>query len=537
MIGTVRKLVTRWLAGTPVLPAPAHAASAAEAPAELQSGLQSIFSSGVAAFRAGRYHDAAACFERFLENKHDDSEAQVNLGLAYQKLGRLDEAADCFVLALQFSPGYPEAHFNLGVVALQQARFADAVSGFERAIALKPDYAEALNNLGYAQFYYLDEALPAEENLRRAIALKPALLDAHCNLGMWFQHQGRLDEALAKYDEVLQRDPAQHEARLNRALLLLARGNFAKGWPEYEIRKIASPHFCPRGFVYPEWQGQEIAEKTVLVYGEQGLGDEILFASCLPDLIARAGHCVIDCSPKLEKLFRRSFPGTVVHGAPQTEHDTSWLSAVLPIDYQVAIGSLPLHFRSSATDFPRRRGYLTADPARAEYWRQRLDRLGPGLKVGISWTGGTPSTRQRLRSTILSDWLPIFRIAGCHFVNLQYGRREPEITGLDREHGIKLCHWPEAIDDYDETAALVSALDLVVSVQTAVVHLCGALGRGVWVLVPVIPEWRYLASGEASPWYPSVRLFRQARPGEWRPVIERIAGKVRDLVNRSRGVD
>jgi hypothetical protein len=328
-------------------------------------------------------------------------------------------------------------------------------------------------------------------------------------------------------DRLLAVRPDLEEARLNRALALLTTGDYQRGWEGYEARKRARCNFLPRAFPAPEWQGQDITEKSLLVYGEQGLGDEIMFASCLPDVIARAQRCVIDCSPKLEKLFRRSFPKAVVHGAPQTERDTSWLASMPPIDYHVAIGSLPYHFRKHLVDFPRHQGYLRADPARVAHWRHRLDELGSGLKVGVSWAGGMASTRQQLRSIALSDWLPIFRTGGCHFISLQYGDHEQEMVALSREHGVTLHHWPEAIEDYDEIAALVSALDRVISVQTSVVHLSGALGRPAWALIAAVPEWRYLDHGETMPWYPSLRMWRQQMLGQWAPVVEQVAAALK----------
>jgi hypothetical protein len=187
------------------------------------------------------------------------------------------------------------------------------------------------------------------------------------------------------------------------------------------------------------------------------------------------------------------------------------------------MGSLPLYLRKREEDFPRHPGYLKADPARVAYWRQRLAGLGTGLKVGISWRGGTSKTRIRSRSIPLADWLPVLQQHGVDFVSLQYGDVADELEQLQQQHGIALPHWQDAIDDYDETAALVSALDLVVSVCTAVIHLSGALGREVWILTPATPEWRYTFHGDSLPWYPSSRLYRQAVIGEWSPVFHRVA--------------
>ncbi len=203
------------------------------------------------------------------------------------------------------------------------------------------------------------------------------------------------------------------------------------------------------------------------------------------------------------------------------------------IDFHVTAGSVPRQFRRSADAFPRHNGYLRPDPGRVQYWRQRLAELGPGPKVGISWRGGMPSTSRGLRSIDLPVWAPLLRSPSIHFVSLQYGDTASELDRLLCDDGIPVHSWREPIDDLDETAALVCALDLVVSVCTAVIHLSGALGRPVWILVPSSAEWRYGAAGEAMPWYPSARLFRQRTAGQWEPVlhdVERaLRGWVRDV--------
>ena len=251
-----------------------------------------------------------------------------------------------------------------------------------------------------------------------------------------------------------------------------------------------------------------------------------MFASCLQQIVDAARRCIVECSPQLEALFRRSFPGAQVYAAAPERSIPEAIKAE-PIDCETPIGSLPLYLRRSAHDFPRHHGYLRADPGRVAIWRQRLSGLGSGLKVGVSWQGGTHLTRSPLRSIPLSRWSPIFAAEDTCFVSLQYGDTTAVLEELASRHGRRVAHWQEAIDDYDETAALVSALDLVISVQTAVVHLTGALGRPAWVMVPYCPEWRYGFAGESMRWYPSVRLFRQSSFGEWEPVIDAVARELR----------
>jgi tetratricopeptide (TPR) repeat protein len=490
-----------------------------------------LFEAGVRHFGAGRYDEAARCFERVLDAEHAHAEAHLNLGLAYQRLGRREDASDSFLLALAARPDFAEAHFNHGVLTLEAGAHEAAARSFEAAIGCRNAYPEALSNLGYVQARYLGRPGEAERNLRRAIEIDPAFADAWCNLGLLLQDQGRFDEALAAYEEALRHDPAQQEARLNRALLWLAREDYARGWPEYEIRKRASSHFLPRGFPWPEWDGA-VAPGTLLVYGEQGLGDEIMFASCIPDLVERAGRCVIECSPKLEKLFRRSFAPAAVFSGPQSAGAPAWLPLAPKIDCQVAMGSLPLHFRRTRAAFPRRSHYLQADPARIAHWKARLERLGGGRSIGISWRGGTAHTHRDRRSIGLVELLPLLRLPGVRFVSLQYTDCRDELDRFEAGHRVRIEHWDEAIADYDETAALAAALDGIVSVQTALVHLAGALGTPAWAMVPAVPEWRYLHVGEALPWYASLRVLRQSSPGDWAGVIARVTSEVAATVGR-----
>ena len=522
--------VTASPVAAPDSPAPAgRAGDPTLAGHACDSEYRAIFESGIAAFRAGRYEEAVQRFERCIELRGDDADAHLNLGISCHRLGRREDAADSYALALAHRADFAEAWFNLGTLDLERGAYESAAATLERAVRLNPRHAIALCNLGYVQFKYLNRVEEGEENLRRAVQAQPGYAPARLNLGMLLHERGLLDEALSAYQEALRRDPDLAEARLNRALVWLARGDFARGWPQYEARKGGSAHFISRHFPFPEWDGRPAPGRTVLVYGEQGLGDEIMFASCLPDVIARAGRCVIDCAPQLERLFRRSFPGAVVHGGRQDASDLAWLNGVGPVDFQIAIGSLPRHFRKNRADFPVHTGYLEADGATVERWRERLRLLGSGAKIGVSWRGGTVHTRSRLRSVELAELLPLLRTPGARFVSVQYGDCREELARFRADHGIAIEHWPDALTDYDQTAALVAALDLVISVQTAVVHLAGALGRPAWVLVPVAPEWRYLVTGDDMPWYPSARLFRQRAPRAWQETVESITAELARL--------
>jgi hypothetical protein len=263
---------------------------------------------------------------------------------------------------------------------------------------------------------------------------------------------------------------------------------------------------------------------VLLVYSEQGVGDEIFFASCMGDVLTKARNCLVECDPRLVALYSRSFPNAeVIASTRNTEHDSN---VHLPsFDLQIPIGSLPRHFRRSLDSIPQRRRYLVPNPTLQEKWTERFAELGDGLKVGISWRGGKQEISRRRRSTRLDQWEAVLSRPGVSFVNLQYGDCVEELEELYRTSGVQIHDWNDAdpLVDLDGFAAQISALDLVISIDNATVHMAGALGVDVWTLLPFSPDWRWLLNRDDSPWYPSIRLFRQSRIGEWDDVFNAAA--------------
>ena len=401
----------------------------------------------------------------------------------------------------------------------------------ETMLSERPDDLEALKCLGSVlqNMHCPDQALAYYEKAHGFDPDDPELLN---NLGIVLRELGRLDAAIAKFDAAIARNPDFVLARWHRALAYLLRHDFARGWPDYELR-LVSAELPLRTAHYPRWDGGALGGRSLLVYAEQGLGDEIMFASCLPQVIVASRHCVVECSPRLETLFRRSLPQASVYSST-AGGDPPPAVREAGIDAQVAMGSLPQFLRRSWSDFPRHRGYLQADPQRVQIWRERLAMLGPGLKVGISWQGGTQLSRRPLRSIPLARWAPLLQSPGVQCVSLQYTECGAEIAAVEAATGVRIADWREVRDDLEHTAALITALDLVISVCTAVIHLGGALGRPVWVLAPYSPEWRYGIVGDAMPWYPSVRVYRQPRFGAWEPVIAAATQALRGLAAEAR---
>jgi tetratricopeptide (TPR) repeat protein len=543
--------------------------SVPERTAPTSPGALTDFEHGTSLYEARRYEHAVERFEAALAARHDWADAHYNLGLALYQLRRLEEAGDAFSMAQYFAPDMLEAYVGLahaeneqgkvaealatidsllrleannagahnlkGTLLLSKADVTGALASFENAVAADPQGALGHSNLGYVLFRELGEFERGAYHIERALQLDPENEDILCNHTMVLAHCGEDEQAIALCGRLLVNVPEMHEARLNRALALLKLGRFDQAWDDYEARKITRSNYVARAFPCPEWRGEDLRGKTILIYGEQGLGDEIMFASCFDEIIRLVGRCVIECSPRLGSLFQNSFPNASVVAGNQSAALPKWWAREAAIDYQVAAGSLPRYLRRSPADFPSHNGYLSPDEARIARWRGQLASLGPGLKVGISWRGGKPSTRSNLRSLDLGAFAPLMRTQSAHFVDLQYGDTADERTKFAREYGLNLHSWREAIDDLHETAALIRALDLVISVCTAVVHLAGAIGRPVWVLVPASPEWRYLAKGSAMPWYPTARLYRQRVHGDWRPVLDEIVADFNRLFLRSGG--
>lgn len=442
---------------------------------------------------------------------------------ALAALQRHADAAEAYREFLRANPGHPGAAYALAAWHHGRGEHEEALALLRPLAELRPVQRDACNLLGLILARELGCFAEGERLLRRALEPDPQWPVALSNLGWILMEKGDYARGLELLDAVLERDPEDQETRLARGYMKLKHREFAQGWRDFEARHH-SRHAAAQNRDWERWDGAPMPGKTLLIRGEQGLGDQIMFASCFSDAIRRSERCIIECNPKLLRLFQRSFPGAAVRAQPAAAGDAALPERLPDVDRQIPMGSLPGLFRRSEAEFPRHAGYLRAAPERIAYWRSRLDELGPGPKIGVSWRGGIATTRRHLRSFALEEFLPVLRQpARC--VSLQYGHCGAELGALARDHGVVLPHWQDALDDYDETAALVCALDLVVSVCTAVIHLSGALGRPVWVLVPAIAEWRYLDRGETLPWYPSARLFRQAAPGPWHDLIADVAAE------------
>ena len=451
----------------------------------------------------------------------------VATAYAYAQNSNLTLAQQVLEQAIALDPHQSATHDALGNVLRMQDSLEEALSSYRRAIQLDPSRVSAFSNIGLClrDLGRIDEA---RLFLEQAVDLDRANPMIRTNLAALLYDTGCFEEASTLIETVLKSHPDFAEAHIVRGTRLLRRGDFARGWIDYEWRHHNAERTHAAEYQYPVWNGQPISRGSLLVCSEQGLGDQIMFASCLGDALRVAPDLLVECDARLKALFARSYPQVRFYVARKT-HEETWLrDGYVPIA-KTWMGSLPRWFRQHATDFSKQAGYLQVDPARVERWSHAVQALGRGPKIGISWRGGVPGTRRRLRSIPLMEWAPLLQWPTAHFVSLQYGNCESEIEQLRKSTGTVVAHWQDAIRDLDETAALVSALDLVISVQTTVVHLAGALQKRILVLVPRIAEWRYGENGSRMPWYESATLIRQQRTGDWTDVIDRAGTVVRSM--------
>jgi tetratricopeptide (TPR) repeat protein len=463
----------------------------------------------------------------------DCAAALVLLGIIARKTARSQDAIDWLRKACCCRPGDAAIHAEFGRALADCRRFDEAVAEFRRAIELNPADAGVCLNLG-AALGQMDEPGEALPWCRRAVELAPNDAIAQFNRGNMARALGLLEEATAALATAVRLAPDFAAAHWNLGYCYLLAGDFRRGWGAHEWR-VAAGEVAIDDYPQPRWKGESLEGRTILIHGEQGIGDEILFASCLPEVIQRAAHCVVVCEPRLVPLFRRSFARATVCGFSrrQDRQGAQLAGEIARIDVQIPTGSLPLFLRPARDSFPLREQFLTADPGRVAEWRRRLGDLGPGLKIGISWrTGGQPGER-RMRTTALEQWRGLLSLPGICWVNLQYGDCVDELAAARREIGVEIHDWPEAdpLVEMDAFAAKVAALDLVLSVDNSTVHLSGALGVPTWAFLPHVPSWRWTIADSRSVWYPSLRLFRQTERGDWSALLARVGQMLATVAN------
>ncbi len=470
---------------------------------------------GVALAQQGRDEDAVASFRRALQIQPAYPEAHFNLGNALSALRRRDESIASYREAVRQRPDYAEALCNLGLALVEAGRPGEAAVLLRQATRLRPQYTEAHNNLGLA-LSDLGRFEEASASFERALALNPRYAAAHSNLGSAAKAMGRSEEAVACYETALRYDPESASSHWNLSLALLQAGDFGRGWKEYEWR-WKRPSTPPRPYPKPRWDGGPLTDRTILLWCEQGLGDAIQFARYAVGVKARGGRVVLECPEPLFRLFG-TLPGVdalVAEGSP-----------LPPFDCHAPLMSLPGLLGTTLTTVPADVPYLTADAGLVEAWGRRLAALD-GFKVGIAWQGNPHHRWDRWRSVPLAMFAALADVPRVRLVSVQNGPGSEQVAALRNRFPVTQLG-PDfgAGGALPDTAAVMASLDLVVSVDTATAHLVGALGVPAWVPLPTLVDWRWLLGRDDSPWYPTLRLFRQDTLGDWEPVFRRMAAEL-----------
>jgi tetratricopeptide (TPR) repeat protein len=465
---------------------------------------------GVVQAALGKNERALASYERALALRPEHADVLSNRGSALLALGRIEEAIASYDRALAVRPDFPEALSNRGSALEKLRRWDEALESYDRALTLRPDYPEALYNRGNVK-KALGRFADALADYDRALALRPRHADAHNNRGQVLKEMARYDEALVSYDAALAVQPQHVMARCNAAAVRLLTGDFARGWADYEWRwKKPSVAAKNRNFSQPLWLGAEdLSGKKILLHSEQGAGDTIQFSRYVTLVAARGARVIFEVQKPLQALMA-DFAGmaqVIARGDP------------LPaFDLQCPLMSLPLAFGTRLETIPAAPAYLRAPGDRASAWQARFASSRRPV-VGLAWSGNPSHERDDERSIALQVLLPLLT-AGATFVGLQKDVRAADAAVLRARDD--LINVGEELADFSDTAALISQLDLVVSVDTSVAHLAGALGKPVWILLTHMPDFRWLLDRDDSPWYPSARLFRQDQSRAWDGVISRV---------------
>jgi tetratricopeptide (TPR) repeat protein len=507
---------------------------------------------GLALQSQEKWDEAEACYRESLRLRPDLADACYNMSHILWRRQRLDEAEAYCHEAIRLRPGFSDAYNNLGLVFQSRGRWKEAEECFRESLRLRPDSVEANNNLGMV-LVLRGKLEEGEASCRRALQLRPGNCDAYINLAVSFCRQRRLEEAVVCCDEVERIDPnsphaasvrgivclkqanlpaaAEHferairlkpdyaDAHMNLGFTLLLDGNFERGWREYQWRWKST--FGTDRMPTSLWDGSPLAGRSIALYAEQGLGDTLQFIRYAPMVKRQGCNLTVVCQRPLLSLLSRS-PG-IDRLAAQDE-------TMPQADFYSPLLNLPHLIGTSLATIPADVPYLLADPVLIERWRDQMG-VRSGLKVGIAWRGNPDHPEDRHRSVRLAAFAPLARVGDVDLISLQVGPGVEQLT--EKEVDFRITDVGSKLQSFDDTAAVVRNLDLIITVDTALAHLAGGLGVPVWVLVPFAPDWRWLLGREDTPWYPTMRLFRQARWGDWDHVLARIAAELAKLKGRN----
>jgi tetratricopeptide (TPR) repeat protein/glycosyltransferase involved in cell wall biosynthesis len=488
------------------------------------------------------FKEAETVCRHILERQPDHVETLHILGVVYGRLGQRQEAIVHFQRVLELQPDFAEAWGNLGTVLQETGQLEDAIARYRQAIALKPDYVEAHQNLAVAlqELYCFEEALIHNQ---RVVDLKPNFAEGYYNLGFLLRRLGRLEEAIAHYRHAIHFQPDFALAHKNLGHALLLQGNLLEGFAEYEWR-WQQPNWAPRPFSQPRWDGSSLTGKTILLHAEQGFGDTIQFIRYTTLVKAQGAQVIVECQPELLRLLETA--NSIDRLIPQN-------SPLPPFDVHAPLLSLPHILGTALESIPGQVPYLGGERGRGE--EEEMGKMGEmgvwklgdsepehsvlrtphptphtRFNIGIVWAGNPNHKNDHLRSCGLSAFLPLFDRPDVKFYSLQKGDAAAELRALPE---LPIQDLSESLQDFADTAAAIAQLDLMITIDTAVAHLAGALGKPVWLILCFAPDWRWMLERNDSPWYPTMRLFRQTRPSEWTDVFEQVRTALAETVKQS----
>ena len=498
---------------------PAEAIAFLQRAAQLAPQVAEIhFALGEAFRLTGSLAAAEAAYRKTLAIRALYPQAHNALGLALVQQGKIDSAIVSWQRAIQLKPDFAEPHANLGAALGQQKKFSEAAAVLRKAVQLNPKFPPAHNNLANV-LSELEETDEAIRHWEAAIALVPNYHDALNNLGRALQLRGEHERSLEILERAVAAKPDDPDSRFLRGLGLLAAGDFERGFADYHYR-LASTYFELHGrkFEQPAWTGEDVADRTFLIHTEQGYGDTIQFIRYAPLLAERGAKVVVECPRDLVDLLRtvKGVAEVIARG-----------HALPPFDLHAPVLDLPRLFGTTLATVPANVPYVAVDPARGEKGFAELTSMSapPGPRVGLVWSGNPNHANDRNRSIPLREFEPLAALTHINFFNLQKGAAAAQMS--DSTLQLKLIDHTARLHDFADTAALIAQLDLVITVDTAVAHLAGALGKPVWVLLAKVPDWRWMLERTDSPWYPTMRLFRQTVTGEWQAVAAIVADELR----------
>lgn len=494
-----------------------RAAQAAPARADFHSNLAAALN------RLGRFEDAVAACDQALAVDAGFAEAHVNRAAALRGLSRHDEALASVERALVLRPAFVEAQFHHAAALIDLGRIEDGIDASRRALAQRPQFPQAqlvlVRGLLAAKRY-----AEAAHEAQRALDLQPESIEAMDLAALAFAGLGNIDDAYEFLRRLRERKPNRPNIDLNFAISCLTLGHYEEGWRHFECRFLTSRGRADsKRFAYsqPRWDGSAPAGRTLLLQCEQGLGDTLQFARYALVLQARGARIVLRVQPALRDFLSASFPEARVEGLNQSPG---------PFDFWAPMMSLPYLLGTTLSTVPAPMPYLMADGALRRAWSARLNRSSPAFRVGVAWAGSPNYRNDHYRSMNLEAFAPLAAVPGVSFYSLQHGPRSVQVQGFN---GFDIADLGDAIGPFEQMAALMCELDLIISVDTAVSHLAGGMALPCWVLLAANSDWRWLRNRSDSPWYPSIRLFRQEALGDWSAPLAEAAAELRAAVRGS----